>query len=247
MGRTCRCEPYPTGIRMSLHLDCAMLITRRTELGLTQRALARILGVSSPTVARLEAGSGHADMTLRFVERLACALAVSPQALLAVDAAHRADSTRGDPAKLCALLADAGVLIRTTELATALGWELARVNRAVESLAAQLEGSGQQLHKLPGGQVSLRADPSVLSRHQREASLVASLSARGLSRPAAQLLHLLTEGPVPAAAGPGANKQVARAVLLKAGLAETVDGRLELTDAARFNLGLMHADAQRST
>jgi len=54
---------------MAVILDTALIIRRRTELGITARALARFLNVTLAVVRLLELGSNHDEISLALVVR----------------------------------------------------------------------------------------------------------------------------------------------------------------------------------
>lgn len=67
---------------MAVILDTALIIRRRTELGITARALARFLNVTLAVVRLLELGSNHDEISRALVVRLAAGLGVDVETLL---------------------------------------------------------------------------------------------------------------------------------------------------------------------
>jgi len=116
----------------------------RRLAGLSQRALARLLGVAPMTMRRIEEGGGHGDLTLRFVARLAEVLGVDLAALL--PPAQTVDPAPDDAA-VEAALADLGRYTPVEELTRALGWSLERTNAALEMLEERLSTSGMILKR----------------------------------------------------------------------------------------------------
>ena len=62
-------------------IDIDRVITARTELGLSQRQLAKRAGVNRETIRRLEHGADPSRLTLAVIERLASALRLTPSEL----------------------------------------------------------------------------------------------------------------------------------------------------------------------
>ena len=63
-------------------IDATFLLARRTERGLSQRGLARLVGVNAMTIHRIEHGSDTSALSLAVLGRLADALDVDPADLL---------------------------------------------------------------------------------------------------------------------------------------------------------------------
>lgn len=120
--------------------------------------MGRAAGVSEGAIARVEGGGDGDDWSLRQVRALARALAVTMAALTDErEPAERSD----DVGAIGALLARGDRMIPTSTLAHALGWELARVNRALRELSEVLPNSGQRLQRLRG-RVAIRPGESTI-------------------------------------------------------------------------------------
>lgn len=220
-------------------LNTRLIAERRITEGLTQRALAKRLGVRSPVIAALERGTNHHDLPLAFIARLADALAVTPAQLLTADDDITVADAAVDDIKLEALLAGADRLVSAEEIAYALSWTLKRTNAALQTLRARLTTTGQKLHTGAGVLYALRPRTEQLTIHERQQAARAQAARASISRPEAQLLRQLTQAPVPEKAATGGNAQrVTTSRLLRLGLAELRDGQLRLTPDARFSLGL---------
>lgn len=84
-------------------IDTNRVITARTELGLSQRQLAKHVGVNRETIRRLERGADPSRLTLAVLGRLAGALRVTPSELLTEGAertTHLQDPMELNPAPL---------------------------------------------------------------------------------------------------------------------------------------------------
>lgn len=219
-------------------LDTKLLAERRTAEGLSQRALAKRLGVRSPMIAAMERGDNHADLSLALLVRLAGELGAAPSELFAQPADEREGGSEDD-IKLEALLAGADRLMAASEIASALEWDLRRTSRALRSLRSRLRGTGQRLHTGADTLYGLRANTAMLTRAQRQRGARAEVSRTGITRPQAALLRELVAAPIPESAATAGNaKRVNTARLLRLGLAELEDGTLRLSADARFSLGL---------
>ncbi|QBI21296.1 XRE family transcriptional regulator [Egibacter rhizosphaerae] len=210
-------------------LDATRIATRRHELGLSQRALARDLAVTSVVISALEAGSNHEHLTLHFAHRVADALALPLHALLTDNPAapaseahdrteHAGDSLEADAAALGALPhhADDHRLPRDTA-ATSLGWTLNRTDRAADQLAQLLATTGATLQHHRGDLVLHPATHLTEPDALRDA-IRAEHTRRQLPRTAAQLLHrALCDGELDTQRLTN-NEHVALARLLHAGI-----------------------------
>jgi transcriptional regulator with XRE-family HTH domain len=72
-------------------IDGDVLLARRTDRGLSQRQLGKLVGVNAMTIHRIEHGSDASELPLAVLGRLADALDVDPGALLL----GRRDSSSG--------------------------------------------------------------------------------------------------------------------------------------------------------
>lgn len=214
-------------------LDAGLIRRRRGELGLSQRALGRRLGVSSLTVGRIESGDNGEELTLRMLGRLAEALALDPRDLIADTPAPAPAAPSAALSSVGSLLAAADGPVAEATLTDALGITAADTDRLLAELDAALRPVGLRLH-----------------RHERHASIVSSAADRdvdalerllrgqhataGLSATDASMLFRAYTGTVdPVRLGNA--EQVALARLNNAGL---VDADLTVTDDVRFGLDL---------
>lgn len=154
---------------------------RRLELSLSERVVAKQLGVASSMISRLEAGTNHGDLPLGLVARYAHLLAVPLTALCAEPEPSAADGDgAGDAQTVGALLHHTGVLTAVTAIAEALEWTLARTRGAIDALAAAAPGAGQAVHE-SGGQVRLVAAATAVEPQQMAAVLRRHQASRSLS------------------------------------------------------------------
>jgi len=174
-------------------LDSTLIQSRRRELGLSQRQMAKTLGVTSRVVAAVEDGSNHHALTLDFASKLARALAVELADMLTT-ADAKASPDLELAASLGALLAETSTLTPVEALAEACDTSLEQVSAALDRLESNLEGTGLVLQRRTG-EVALRStcqlDPkqvkTLLRRHQAR---------RGLKLTEARLLRDILDGDV---------------------------------------------------
>lgn len=104
-------------------LDTGLVRARRRELEMSQRQLAKLLGVSPTVVTALEDGRNHHALKLGFVVRLADVLAVDVQQLLesSADPVVDSESVADLAASVGALLFDTATFTPVEALAEATG------------------------------------------------------------------------------------------------------------------------------
>lgn len=133
-------------------LDSDTIRRRRCELGLSQRALAKQLGVTTTAAARLERDVNHGELPLRTVARLAEVLALHPADLLADSQPSAADESHAPQVgDVAALLAEAGEPVTTTTVARVLELPLETVEQLTSELEGALADIGLRLHHGPDG------------------------------------------------------------------------------------------------
>ena len=222
-----------------LLLDADMIRRRRTALGLSERDLAKSLGVTGFTVNALERGANHDDLPAGLIGALAEALALTPNELFNTPTRTRTADAALDVGAIGALLAGDGRLVPTAALAEVLDWPAERVTAALDDLAVRLPEVGQRLHRL-GNDVSIVAAAAPPARLERLSRRV--MAARGLTRHQAQLLYRAWHGQLTPTM-PSNPDRVTLGVLTNAGLL-TVPTRVtrgelpQLTDDVRFSLAL---------
>jgi transcriptional regulator with XRE-family HTH domain len=141
---------------------------RREELGLSQRALERALGLAGNTLNKIEdTQRDHGELPFRVLVALAEALALHPSELFA----HTNSTADGEPP--CKLLAallenEAPPLTSKEALAKGFGWTLDDTHDAIAAADEALQGSGLRLHVLPGVGIGVRADTTVLDEAERQ-------------------------------------------------------------------------------
>jgi len=217
-------------------LDIDKIVELRVRRGLSARALARQMGVSSATVHRLEQGDWHSDLSLRTLYRLADALNIDIRVLLS----DRTGSPLhgDDDAVLEAALASAAAPVERERIARTLGWSLARLDEAVGSLRARLHSRGVSLSG--AGALSLVAKEHLLTDRQRATLAQTATAKRGIDLRTMQLLRAVALGTIESewerrASNP---QRIALARLANLGLARRTADGMRLTATARFSLGL---------
>ena len=197
-------------------LNAALARRQRLSLGLSERDVAKRLGVSGQVISNLERGLNHDELTAALVCALASLLALPVTGLFTDDPtpgarqAGRSDDAAppdsdddgpspadaagaGDVRQLGALLAREGVLLPVTTLAAVLGWPLERVQAGLSALEPALTAAGQRLHRL-GGDVKVVADATELPTDTVETLTRRSFARRGMSLAQARMLHRAWQG-----------------------------------------------------
>jgi transcriptional regulator with XRE-family HTH domain len=220
-------------------LDADLIRRRRMALGLSERDLAKRLGVTGFTVNALERAANHDDLPAGMIGALAEALALTPNELFNTPTGTQRPEVTVDAAAVGGLLAGDGRLVPTAALAEVLGWTGERVTAALDGLAVRLPEVGQRLHRL-GNDVSIVAAVAPADRLEGLSRRV--MAARGLTTHQAQLLYRAWCGQLTPTM-PSNPDRVTLGVLTNAGLLTVPDrvtrGELpQLTDDVRFSLAL---------
>lgn len=120
-------------------LDLRVILSRRVDLGLSRRKLRVHSGWSAPRWAGLEAGTNHGLVTLDELQRMADALAIAPEQLLA-----RRPKPEPQPLDVTieAMLFGAGKRVPIGVLADACETSPRDVSVALERLRDRLQHSG---------------------------------------------------------------------------------------------------------
>jgi len=176
-------------------LDSQRIRHLRHVRGFSIRRVARHLGVSATAVASLETGANHAGLPLRVVTDLAHLLGVAPAELFARDRRQPAAPTTDDQA-VEAALAITRSATSTTDLGRALGWDLARVRRAIELLCERQAHNGMRIHDHGWQRHALRPATEHLSTDQQRALHRIGPQHRGLTIETASLLAQVAQGTV---------------------------------------------------
>lgn len=214
-------------------LDTDLIRRRRMELGLSQRAVARRLAVTSLTVARIESGDNHHALTLLQLHRLADVLATPLPGLFVQPSTPTIDDDGVQVRELGALLHSADEPVARATLADLLATTPTRIGQLLDQLAATLEPAGLQVHDGPGG-VALVPETTVRDPERLRELLQAQHASHGLTSTDATILARAHAGTLDPARLGNADL-VAAARLTNAGL---LDDDLHLTDDVAYSLGL---------
>lgn len=216
-------------------LDTDVIRRRRMELGLSQRAVARRLAVTSLTIARIESGDNHHALTLLQLHRLADVLATPLPGLFAQPSTATIDDDGVQVRELGALLHSADEPVARATLADLLDTTPTRIGQLLDQLTATLEPAGLQVHDGPGG-VTLVPETTVRDPERLRGLLQAQHATHGLTSTDATILARAHAGTLdPARLGNADLVAVAR--LTNAGLLDDV----HLTDDVVYSLGLDQA------
>lgn len=199
-------------------LDGPAIRRRRESLGLSQRSLASSLGVTGNVIRLLEAGGNHDDLTLGFLTRLAGALAVEPTTLLSRPTDEQPSGPvdagpAGDAAQVGALLQATGVLTPKAALCDSTGWNLGRLEEALDRLEQLLPGVGLRLHRLQN-RVTIERSVEASTPDNLKTIVRKHLARDGLNLTEGRLLRQIQTGNAPR--DPTNPETVALGVLLNA-------------------------------
>lgn len=235
--------------------DAALFRERRLTLGLSQRLLARSVGVSVSTLALVEQGSDHVQhlsLSLSQVRRLADALGVPLSDLLTEPSEQDRSSQDDDPTTRDGALL--GELLHSArwrngavaDARIALGWDRKRFDAAIKALAAALPGTGLRLHRIPGyaALIADGADPAAVEPFKQAESTRVGIRARQ-----AKLIREAVLGKVPrtnlsgfaASSSDRPGKAQGLTSLMRSGLlVQRGKGRLDLSPDLRYCPALEH-------
>lgn len=224
-------------------LDVELIRRRRVEVGLSHRAVAAGLGVTSSVIKRLETGTNHLDLTVGQLTRLAELLAVDVADLIATtrpnpDGADHSPAevspSDDDAAIVGSLLAATKVLTPTTAIAEATGWPLPRVHAALEVLTDRLPATGQRLRRNQSLVAIARAVTDD-DADRIKAALRIHLARNGVSASEVRLLRRIHAGTVPKTLGNA--DTVTLGALANAQVITSDDGvDWDLADDVRYSL-----------
>lgn len=179
-----------------LNIDVGYITRRRTELGLSERALGRESGLGALRIHQLITADGANAMTLPELGRIADVLACQPARLLGTRQDTPAGTDQGDVQTVGAALMSAprGEMLHTDTLASGLGWAPTRVKDALDGLQAALTPLGLTVHRLPGTGATIRPADGVLDENTQQ-QLERSHAARsGLKASHVRLLVRIADG-----------------------------------------------------
>jgi transcriptional regulator with XRE-family HTH domain len=187
-------------------LDPRKVRRQRLAVGYSERVLSGILGVSNRVIDRIEGGHDQGNLDVRFIARLAKALACQPAELLQDDdpptAGDDGDPDACDPTDLAvvgALLASDRTEVNIDVAALSLGWTRDRVLVALLQLGPALARLGQRLSWL--GDYSVRLVAAPVCERTESAARRAEIAVNGLDIDSAGMIHLLVVTGRPARLG----------------------------------------------
>lgn len=220
-------------------LDATAIRRLRLQAGYSTRRFARALGVSASAVRGLEDGSNHQQLPLALIARLAELLGVSTRELFSCPADDAVAPTTDDRTVEAALQSLPGVAA-AADLATALGWTLARTRQALDELKERLQPTGARLHRNGWQQYAIRPATEHLSDRQQQALHRIGPRERGLNSVTARLLLAATRGKLDDRWFKTASnvEQVALRSLLKQGVLITFAGETQIVLAPDTVFGL---------
>jgi len=217
-----------------MKLNAKLLRTRRMELGLTTRAVARTARVSQPVVKRLEQTG---DAAVLQVETLGAVLEVLSLDLTEALETHPTTHAPDDlVSQVGALLQDRGRGVPLPEVAVVVGRSLDDVKDAVDALDERLRPAGLRVNRASAGiSIVPAVRPDAGSGSGRERAHYMSK----LNQSDMVLIYRILTSRVPAntvAATNNGNVSLSR--LEGAGLVVNESNELKLTDRAETALGL---------
>lgn len=185
-----------------IRLDGDAVRQARLDLGLSQRALAKAVGIAPWPLINIENGDTgpSSEITLPMLQRLVDTLGVPLTALLADDTpappndigARAPEAGPDDMASLGALLLHSRVNTSKTDLADSLGWTMDRLRLAARALDHHLRPLGMSVHSLRGGYLIRPYDGYKSSTRTRIDRITSART--GLHQLAARLIHTARTG-----------------------------------------------------
>jgi transcriptional regulator with XRE-family HTH domain len=212
-------------------LNADLCIRRRQELGLSQRELARRMGMTAAVIERVEAGTNHNDLPLAMVAALADALALEIRDLVTPDPPTREPADQ-DVEQLAGLLLDTG-WIPQSAICELLGWTPERTSTTIDELDRRLDRTGLTVQHR-NGQIRLVAAMVPGDTERRKQTIHAHLRRSGMTASQARTLHRAIDG-IEERHISSVDDRNALGMLRNAGYV-TRDTRLDITDAVKFSL-----------
>lgn len=173
-------------------LNVELIRRRRRELGLSERAIAKHLRVTSPAVAGIEEGTNHEQLTLRTVVTLSRVLGVQPSDLIVTDRTSDLDPDR--VRQVGQLLGAVGRPVPIDLVAELVGVTLDEVDALVEELDSRLRIAGFGVRN-DGVEVALVGEPIVSPERMKDA-LRRHAAKCGLKLREVDLLRRIVDGDV---------------------------------------------------
>lgn len=174
-------------------LDTDFIIRRRQSLGMSQRTLARRLGVSSTLISRLEDGVNHDDLPLSTLPQLATALACSSADLLAPATDKGPTVDVGLVQQVGAVLAEVAEPVPIDLLADTLNTSLDRIPATLGALSELLTDVGMVVFE-DDGVVSIAPTGRAVPLDRLAQMLRLHLARRGMNTAEADMLAAARDG-----------------------------------------------------
>jgi transcriptional regulator with XRE-family HTH domain len=148
-------------------LNWSLICERRAAAGLTVRQLADRLGVDAGTLQDIERGfADDADaVTVGLLRRICQAVDLDPAEV--IDPPRTTPPEPADDRKVEAALVEHGGVLTRDDLAAALSWPLARLERALLSLERRLKPTGLRLRRVGWNSYTLGPNLGVLTGEER--------------------------------------------------------------------------------
>jgi transcriptional regulator with XRE-family HTH domain len=152
-----------------LAVNPQLITERRIAAGLTIRQLAERLGIDAWTLEQLERGIGRGGERVSVAEltRICAALDLDPAQVIGMPVTGSAAPAAADDRKVEAALIEHGAVVTRDDLAAALGWPLARLERALLALERRLKPTGLRLRRAGWNSYTLGPNLDVLTGEER--------------------------------------------------------------------------------
>jgi transcriptional regulator with XRE-family HTH domain len=222
-------------------IDGNLVRTRRLELGLSQRNLARTAGFGLATLRDIEDHDGQ-DRNVSIVQlvRLAGALDLGAARLIDIPrdetptVAPQVESD--DTHEVAHVLLEVRAILNVDDVAQTLGWTYRRTSDALDALNVQLQCTGLHVHRFAGRAQLRPMDPS--ENLTARVAHVLTLR-RGIDRRQAGLVYAAMQGSGKTGRASDPGDKRGRPTLLLLGLLKDEGGRrISLGDDLRYALDL---------
>jgi hypothetical protein len=141
-----------------------------------------------------------------------------------------------DAVVLGALISGTRAGVGPARIATALGWDLVRVDRALSTLAASLPATGHRLVEFLDGEVQIAPLFELAEEHRRQFIQNAATDARGTTQGQLRVLYQIVFDETPGHGSRVDRTNPAVIELLDRGLLVEVHGQIRAAEFVRFSL-----------